>query len=154
MHNKLKYLKMEENKFMRVPHWLSHKPIVVAENLSKLDGPYTNATDLKGYSIGKAGFDSDEISAKVWRHTGEKWSRQGEELPIHRVLDLAQLYLGALLRNPESSFPETVFGEEIRDKEDFHLIKEHYHENEADLMPGILKIKELVDRIGLKYIKV
>jgi len=30
-----------------------------------------------------------DISAKVWRYTGEKWSRQSEELPLHRVLDLA-----------------------------------------------------------------
>ena len=30
-----------------------------------------------------------DISAKVWRHTGGKWSRQSEELPLHRVLDLA-----------------------------------------------------------------
>jgi len=32
-----------------------------------------------------------DISAKVWRYTGEKWSRQSEELPMHRVLDLAIL---------------------------------------------------------------
>lgn len=32
-----------------------------------------------------------DISAKVWRYTGEKWSRQSEELPLHRVLDLAIL---------------------------------------------------------------
>jgi hypothetical protein len=32
-----------------------------------------------------------EISAKVWRYTGEKWSRQSEELPLHRILDLAIL---------------------------------------------------------------
>ncbi|MFA7651772.1 MAG: DUF6530 family protein, partial [Synergistaceae bacterium] len=32
-----------------------------------------------------------DVSAKVWRYTGEKWSRQSEELPMHRVLDLAIL---------------------------------------------------------------
>jgi hypothetical protein len=32
-----------------------------------------------------------DISAKVWRHTGGKWSRQSEELPLHRALDLAIL---------------------------------------------------------------
>ena len=31
------------------------------------------------------------ISAKVWGHTGEKWSRQSEELPLTRVIDLAIL---------------------------------------------------------------
>ena len=32
-----------------------------------------------------------DIAAKVWRYTGEKWSRQSEELPLHRVIDLAIL---------------------------------------------------------------
>jgi hypothetical protein len=32
-----------------------------------------------------------DIFAKVWKHTGEKWSRQSEELPLHRVIDLAIL---------------------------------------------------------------
>jgi hypothetical protein len=31
------------------------------------------------------------FSAKVWRYTGEKWSRQSEELPLHRIIDLAIL---------------------------------------------------------------
>jgi len=38
-----------------------------------------------------------DISAKVWRYTGEKWSRQSEELPLHRVLDLAILVCRAKL---------------------------------------------------------
>ena len=32
----------------------------------------------------------------MWRHTGEKWSRQSEELPLHRVLDLAILTCRAM----------------------------------------------------------
>ena len=27
--------------------------------------------------------------AKIWRYPAKKWSRQSEELPLHRVLDLA-----------------------------------------------------------------
>lgn len=50
--------------------------------------------DAKGISLGLAQWNDRgkvDISAKVWRHTGEKWSRQSEELPLHRVLDLAIL---------------------------------------------------------------
>jgi hypothetical protein len=43
-----------------------------------------------------------DISAKVWRHTGEKWSRQSEELPLHRVLDLAILVCRAKLHFREA----------------------------------------------------
>ena len=48
-----------------------------------------------------------DISAKVWRYTGEKWSRQSEELPLHRVLDLAilvcrsQQYFREAYRQPQ-----------------------------------------------------
>ena len=45
-----------------------------------------------------------DISAKVWRHTGEKWSRQSEELPLHRVLDLAILACRAQLYFQEEAY--------------------------------------------------
>ena len=43
-----------------------------------------------------------DISAKVWRYTGEKWSRLSEELPLHRVLDLAILVCRAKLHFREA----------------------------------------------------
>ena len=45
-----------------------------------------------------------DISAKVWRYTGEKWSRQSEELPLHRVLDLAILICRAQLYFQEEAY--------------------------------------------------
>lgn len=59
-----------------------------------LDGRYAFSSDAKGLSLGLAQWNDRgkvDISAKVWRHTGEKWSRQSEEMPLHRVLDLAIL---------------------------------------------------------------
>ena len=59
-----------------------------------IDGRYAYDTDTKGLSLGLAQWNDRgkvDISAKVWRYTGEKWSRQSEELPLHRVLDLAIL---------------------------------------------------------------
>lgn len=43
-----------------------------------------------------------DISAKVWRYTGEKWSRQSEELPLHRVLDLAILVCRSMVHFREA----------------------------------------------------
>jgi hypothetical protein len=77
---------------MKIPTTLKHKPVIVSENYEKVDGRYANATDAKGLSLGLAQWNDRgkvDISAKVWRYTGEKWSRQSEELPLHRVLDLA-----------------------------------------------------------------
>lgn len=45
---------------MESPKNLSHKPIISV----------------------RAQYDENEISLKVWRHTGKRWSRQSEELPL------------------------------------------------------------------------
>lgn len=77
---------------MKIPTNLKHKPVIVSENYENVDGRYAYKTDAKGLSLGLAQWNDRgkvDISAKVWRYTGEKWSRQSEELPLHRVLDLA-----------------------------------------------------------------
>lgn len=79
---------------MNIPTSLKHKPVIVSENYENVDGRYAYQSDAKGLSLGLAQWNDRgkvDISAKVWRYTGEKWSRQSEELPLHRVLDLAIL---------------------------------------------------------------
>jgi hypothetical protein len=79
---------------MKIPSELKHKPVIVSEDYDLIDGRYANDSDAKGLSLGLAQWNDRgnlDISAKVWRHTGEKWSRQSEEMPLHRVLDLAIL---------------------------------------------------------------
>jgi len=79
---------------MKIPTTLKHKPVIVCENYENIDGRYAYNSEAKGLSLGLAQWNERgnvEISAKVWRHTGEKWSRQSEELPLHRVIDLAIL---------------------------------------------------------------
>jgi hypothetical protein len=79
---------------MKIPTTLKHKPVIVCENYEQVDGRTAYDSEAKGLSLGLAQWNDRgkvDISAKVWRHTGEKWSRQSEELPLHRVLDLAIL---------------------------------------------------------------
>jgi hypothetical protein len=79
---------------VKIPTTLKHKPVIISEDYEKVDGRYAYQSDAKGLSLGLAQWNDRgkvDISAKVWRHTGEKWSRQSEELPMHRVLDLAIL---------------------------------------------------------------
>jgi hypothetical protein len=90
---------------MKIPTTLKHKPVIVSENYENVDGRNAYNTDAKGLSLGLAQWNDRgkvDISAKVWRYTGEKWSRQSEELPLHRVLDLAILILGTLLHFREA----------------------------------------------------
>lgn len=79
---------------MKIPSTLKHKPVIVADDYERIDGRYAYDSDAKGLSLGLAQWNDRgkvDISAKVWRYTGEKWSRQSEELPLHRALDLAIL---------------------------------------------------------------
>lgn len=85
---------------MKIPTTLKHKPVIVCEDYENIDGRNAYNSDAKGISLGLAQWNDRgkvDISAKVWRHTGEKWSRQSEELPLHRVLDLAILICRAKL---------------------------------------------------------
>ena len=64
---------------MKIPTTLKHKPVIVSENYENIDGRYAYKTDAKGISLGLAQWNDrgkTEISAKVWRHTDKKWSRQ------------------------------------------------------------------------------
>ncbi|MFV0352148.1 MAG: DUF6530 family protein [Oscillospiraceae bacterium] len=79
---------------MKIPTTLKHKPVITVENYENVDGRNAYKSDAKGLSLGLAQWNDRgkvDISAKVWRYTGEKWSRQSEEMPMHRVIDLAIL---------------------------------------------------------------
>ena len=92
---------------MDIPTNLKHKPVVVAEDYERIDGRSAYDSDAKGLSLGLAQWNDRgrvDISAKVWRYTGEKWSRQSEELPLHRVLDLAILACRAQLYFQEEAY--------------------------------------------------
>lgn len=100
---------------MKIPTTLKHKPVIVSENYENVDGRYAYNTDAKGLSLGLAQWNDRgkvDISAKVWRYTGEKWSRQSEELPLHRVLDLAILVCRAQLHFREAYRYEKLYDPE------------------------------------------
>lgn len=79
---------------MNIPTTLKHKPVIVSENYENVDGRNAYASDAKGLSLGLAQWNDRgrvDISAKVWRYTGEKWSRQSEELVMRKALGLEDL---------------------------------------------------------------
>lgn len=107
---------------MDIPTTLKHKPVIVSENYENIDGRKAYKSDAKGLSLGLAQWNDRgkiDISAKVWRYTGEKWSRQSEELPMHRVLDLAiltcrsYLYFQEAYRHPKLYDPENTLIDRI-----------------------------------------
>lgn len=99
---------------MKIPTTLRHKPVIVSENYENVDGRRAYGSDAKGLSLGLAQWNDRgkvEISAKVWRYTGEKWSRQSEELPLHRVIDLAILVCRARRHFKEAYRFEKLYDE-------------------------------------------
>lgn len=78
---------------MRIPMNLKHKPVIEVADYESIDSP-SGYEPAQGLTLGLAQWNDRgkvDVSAKIWRHTGEKWSRQSEEMPLHRVIDLAIL---------------------------------------------------------------
>jgi hypothetical protein len=66
---------------------LKHRPVFLVP-YAAYDGPYAGATDCLYLSLGWAQYDPRSASLKTLRHSGLKWSRQSEEIPVHRAVDL------------------------------------------------------------------
>ena len=75
------------------PTWLKHSPIYMLP-YEHFDGRYAFHTDAKYLSVGLAQwrYDSDDdafaMSVKAWRKPNERWSRENEDPPIHRNVDM------------------------------------------------------------------
>ena len=73
------------------PRILKHRPVVLLDYAGH-DGLYPeNRTDCRYVSLGWAQYDPRQLSVKILRHTGDRWSRQSEELPLHRCIDATAL---------------------------------------------------------------
>ena len=129
-----------ENYREKAPWWLSHKPIVTVD-YKKNDA---DAGDAKFLSIGYATWTKEQkerkdYSAKVWRDTGEKWSRQSEELPFWRVLDLAIL-VTATIKEKESYLEEFV-----QEPQRIEGLKDYLKKNMKLYEPRLEELKRLLD---------
>lgn len=65
---------------------LKHRPMFLL-SYSSFDGPNPAGTDCRFLSLGWAQYDQRAASLKILRHTGDRWSRQSEEIPLHRAID-------------------------------------------------------------------
>jgi hypothetical protein len=83
------------------PRGLRHRPLVLLHYAAH-DGFYpADRTDCRYISVGWAQYDPRQLSVKTFRHTGDRWSRQSEELPLHRCLDAALLIAAAVDQVPQ-----------------------------------------------------
>ncbi|MBQ7703893.1 MAG: hypothetical protein IJT73_00465 [Selenomonadaceae bacterium] len=139
---------------MRFPSYLQHKPIIGVDDYDKVDGIYANNSDAKALSIGYAQYNRNEISAKIWRHTGEKWSRQSEELPLHRVIDLAALIVSLYYDDPTKNHAPHL-EPRIQPCEEYHYVdymeelREYLAKNDEVLKPKLRALKDLLNGLNI-----
>lgn len=117
-----------------IPMWLSHKPIVSVD----YETQDACAGDAKFLSIGKSTWNENDISAKIWRKSHDQWSRQSEEIPLWRVLDLAKLVIATITGKSSS------LNEQIVSPEDAELLNSFINENMELFSPRLKELQELL----------
>ena len=127
---------------MQSPKNLKHKPILEVADYDAIDGHRAHSSSAKSLSLGVAQWNGGlgtELSAKVWRMVDGRWSRQSEELPLNRVIDLATLICESMQYSVGKSITSKQYsaGKSLTSKGDFEVRKT---ENSA-LHDNILKIE-------------
>lgn len=93
-----------------LPQALSHKPIY-ALPYEAFDVLFRPETDMRYFSVGIAQYNAEEVSLKIWRHSGKRWTRQSEEIPLHRLTDALTFVAKALFDAEDGNvrFPPGTF---------------------------------------------
>lgn len=145
---------------MQYPTHLKHKPIIGVDDYDKVDGMYAGNSDAKALSVGHAQYDNDQISAKIWRHIGKQWSRQSEEMPLHRVLDLALLIVSLYYPSPSSLPPKNLQNThaahlppriltDAQGNDDMQTLYDYLSENDDYLRPRLQELKNLLNGLNI-----
>ena len=120
-----------------IPTWLAHKPIIAVDyeqrdTLANVNG------DAKYLSLGRSTWDNNTLSAKIWRESEGRWSRQSEDIPLWRLLDLAILFTATLKEK------SSVLGEILINEADEQFLKEKIIENENLYRPRLEELARLL----------
>lgn len=126
-----------------IDKYLKHRAIISSINYNQNDGPYSFNTDVKALSLGKSTWDQSVISAKVWRHSKEKWNRASEELPLHRVLDLTILILSASIAKGEK-YENYFLDLKIVDQDNLYMVRDYLMHNKIHLHERLQEINLLL----------
>jgi len=138
---------------MDIPTNLKHKPLFIIDNYNEIDGKYSNNTDAQALSLGFAqwnGIRDHELSVKVWRYTGEKWSRQSEELPLHRAIDLTTL-ICKVIRNQFSEKNEDELKIKVLANENqLMLLRSELSKDQDEIKKHLTELLEQLNELKLE----
>ena len=120
----------------KAPHTLKHKPIISVD-YERLD----ESGDAKFLSLGVATWNTDDYSLKVIRtriKDRTKWSRESEELPLWRVLDLAILLTSVIYEK------KSFLNEQIQDPDKEAELNEFIKDNMEMFIPRLEELKRIL----------
>lgn len=143
---------------MTIPVHLKHKPVLGVPNYNAIDGPYKNTSDAEGLSIGIAQWNdvgTTDLSVKVWRKPDARWSRQSEELPLHRAIDLVSLICSAIAYCQDSNtltstndFPVSRVTDNPNLEYHTKLMNKELKKNKKDLDKSLERLAKQLAELG------
>jgi hypothetical protein len=131
-----------------IPTYLAHKPIIACKYGV---GFGDDSEDARYLSVGRAQYNQECASVKIFRHTGERWSRQSEEVPINRLGYLMQLFLSAIkIVQSKKAPPQTSLHEEIVSPDELEFLRAEIHEHRDEITHSLKEIKTLLADIDFE----
>jgi hypothetical protein len=136
----------DESEVINVPTWLSHKPIIACD--------YTNYTgvfdDAKFLSLGKAQYNQENLSIKLFRKSKNRWSRQSEEIPLERVADFTIMLLALIKSMDSGKGKNTILGEELIAEDELDFAHAVFQMHKSRIIRGLTEIKAMLNDINLE----
>lgn len=130
-----------------LPTHLKHKPIIACDYRVAKENKNLDARFL---SIGRAQYDKESSSVKFFRHTGNKWSRQSEEVPIDRVADMTLLLLSTIDKIKNGSKNQSSLGEINVAEEDLSFLESEINKYRKPLKNSLMEIRRIVNKINIE----
>ena len=133
-------------------HQLCHKPILACDyqdvNKTVLRKDYD---DAKFISVGRAQYDSGDLTVKMLRWSGSRWSRQSEEVPIQRLPFMMAMMLNAIYRvqHKKQNRFKSDLNECLVRPEDLDFMGECFDDYKELILKGLREVRDLVNRIDL-----
>jgi hypothetical protein len=126
----------------------THQPVVTTSEYRTVDDQedFGRRTDVRALSLGRAQWDPNEFSAKVWRHVNGRWSRQSEELPLHRALDLAILVTSSMIGEVIGNLPGHYLELEILQPEEMETLRNFIKDNKGILEERLWELRLLTNQ--------
>ena len=142
----------EAEQLKDLPTWLHHRPILACDyqelNKTIVDRDYDDARFI---SVGRAQYGNDELSVKMFRWSGNRWSRQSEEVPVQRLPFMMAMMLNAIYRVQHKSQKrfKSDFDERLVMPEDLDFMGDCFGTYKELISRGLKEVKDLINRIDI-----